>query len=452
MPYPYLVAFVIIAVLFLGLGILRPKYAFLALAFLLPLSHEGIQLAVLGDEPKSLPPLLITVAALSLFVALWLRDLRSLANVCFENGSILLLFLMSFMTAVAVNYSHNGLTHSVVLLDIFVGPMCLFLATCALLPSEPGLALPRVVIRVILSILLIAIVYGCFEYLTGLNPVMHRYLLTVEPPLTLDVPGERVSSFLGHYLMTASFFLFGMALAFAFLRSAWALLFGFFFYGGIVLTQSRAALVLGAVMYAYGAVRILARSPGRVGKRLATAASFLAAVPAVVLLMFWLPQTSLFTAIVDRFEAAPVYHRVQGLESLATGSWLGQGMGTGKKLADRLGSASGLENPWAYFVQEFGIMGTLFYLFSLIAVLLSRGRFDTTVQRLLDRDRMRDLKVFLLLQILMFSTFTGFGTRNNANYIVWFLAAVVTVHARRLSSADASKMRATERGRAVHAS
>ena len=250
-----LLLYFLVAGFFMGLGILKPKWAFLALAVLLPLSHEGIQLVIVGYEPEHLTPLLITVATGVLFIVLWFRNTRLLIDAIYDNCQVLLPFLMFLGTAAAVNFFHNGFTYSVVLLDSYIGPLCFFLISFALFTSNQGF--DRACCRVILPIIVVGVLYSCYEYLTGSNPIMHKYLMTVQPPLTLNTPGERASSIFGHFLFTSSIFLFGMTLSFASTRNTWALLYGIAFYAGIVLTQSRAALLLGAALYIYGSIHIL---------------------------------------------------------------------------------------------------------------------------------------------------------------------------------------------------
>lgn len=149
--------------------------------------------------------------------------------------------------------------------------------------------------------------------------------------------------------------------------------------------------------------------------------------PVLVLLMFSLPRASVYSSIVDRFQTAPINHRIEGLASMATSSWLGRGIGEGRDLAERLGNINGLENPWAYMVHDFGIIGTLLYSFAILSVFMSRNNTGGMRCRPLDFGSLLDLKMFLFFQLLMFSTFNSFGTRGGSeNYIVWFLAALVS--------------------------
>ena len=423
-----LVVYLLIATLFFVLGIGRPKLAFLALVFLLPLSHEAIQTAIFGYRPEKMTPLLLTVAAGSLFIATFFRDTRLLAGSMHQTFHVLFPYLMFLMTAIAVNFAHNGFTHSVDLLDNYIGPMFLFLLTVGFFTSSPSMV-PRCG-RIILLIMVVGVLFSFYEYFTGSNPVMQPYMETVDPLLSDAGPGGRACSFFGHYLVTASLFVFAMALAFALIGNWWALLLAVWFYLGIALTKSRAGLFVGAVLLVYGTTHLLARSGKRLNKKLAVAVALLVLIPALLLLADWLPKTTLFTAVVERFQTAPIQDRVEGLFSLQMGSWLGKGFGEGNRIAEQLGNVTGLENPWAYLVQDFGFVGTLFYASALISVLLTRNRCAVARSRPSEKGRVRVLKVFLFLQILMFSTFNGFGNRANANYIIWFLAALVVARSR----------------------
>jgi len=422
MTYPVL--YILIVGLSITLTLFKPRFGFLFLIFLLPLSHQGLMIGLVGYEYPHQLPLLLTVATFTSTIVLFFKDVDFLTRTIRSELPLLFPFCFFFGLAVITNYYYNGFTFSVALLDLFAGPICLFVISCAVLNRYPSIG--HTSSQIIIMITIIGFLYGCFEYLTGLNPILHEYLATIYPPIPLNIPGERVSSFFGHYLCTSLYYLFSMIICFRFVRNWYGFFLGLIFYCGVLMTQSRVGAVLGLIMFVYNYLFLISdRQMGISNKEFKLFRSAFVGIPVIFLLAVLFFDSQLFDRITERFLFASIEERVAGLRSFQLASIFGHGADASNQISKSLGSDSGLENPWAYLAYDYGILALIFYCVALGIVLLPVKLLPYKAYCTVEG---RHLKVFFFIIIIAASSFTSFGNRSNINYLIWFLASLVRVY------------------------
>jgi len=413
------------SIIFLGIVFLTffsPKKAYMFLVSFLPLSHYCIQMAIVGYDSPRLMPLLLTVGSISCLSILLLKDLGLILDTMAMYKWVLFPFGTFFLMAFTINFFHNGFTFTVQLLDNFLGPICLFIISCVMLRKYPLIINPSFNILILIAI--VGFFYGCFEYITGLNPIIHDYLKTITPPLLLNTPGERVNSFFGNFLFSGTFYLFAMMIVFAF-SSGWrAFNLGIMFYIGILMTQSRAAIILGACVLLYFWILAFLRDNDSFKnvKRGIVLTCFL------LLTVIFISRISFFQATTSRFHEAPIWHRINAIMSFKFAGLVGDGIGEARRISEWLGSISGMENPWAYLAQDFGLVATGFYLMSIFMILLIPRHITHLRNGPAGRLTRAGMKFFFVILLLMVSTYNGFGTRGNVNYLIWYFASLLITY------------------------
>jgi len=428
MSYTVLYTFIVGCSIILTLT--KPRYGFLFLIFLMPLSHQGVMMGLAGYEYPHLLPLFITVATFTTAVIVYFQDIHLLITTIRSNLRIILPFVSFFGIAGITNYSINGFSYSVVLLDLFVGPISFFVLSCAFLQRYPFLIRPS--LKIIIIIAIIGFFYGCFEYKTGSNPILQEYLNQVylkmgvsPPPSSLNTPGVRVSSFFGHWLFASIIYLSSMVLTFMFIRKWQGFFLGLLFYLGVLMTQSRVGILLGLVIFAYYILIVLPKSNLQDGKAFKMIRYAIVGIPLILMFVIPLLKSPLYESITNRFVSASVEERIMGLRAFEMATLVGHGADASNRISKRLGSESGLENPWAYLAYDYGIIALIFYCTALAFVFLPDRRLAYKAYMTFD---VKHLKVFFFIIIIAGSSFSSFGNRGNINYVIWFFASLVRTY------------------------
>jgi hypothetical protein len=305
----------------------------------------------------------------------------------------------------------------------YVGPFLLFLFLILYYFDDEAGYLR--VMRAFVCFILTAALYGIFEYVHGSNFFFKNLYADLYWFQSFEGDSYRISTFLGHPLVNASYFLVALLLVPALFKSRLRYLAMLIFIAGIMVTGSRASFVIGiaAVCLFY-----VLKKDTYIGQ-LSRFGAIMGLLIVVLVLLF---TTPLGQTIVDRFTTAEGSTLVRFIslgylaDSLMNPSLLGNGFGGSGDLSASVFHTTdyGFENPWLLIILDLGIVLALVYLVIVFYVHLRTIRYGN-----IRKDAISRLYFVSLLSCqLTFFMFNSFGTRSTLNYLFWFVAAGVFVH------------------------
>ena len=309
----------------------------------------------------------------------------------------MVLFLVSQITSkgwVSTSYFVNQL----------ITPLCLFwIARVAIVKN--GIKVIQLFRNLLLGL-------ATIEFLVVLSVstkiIRQPYLefLSLQSWYTQSFSARQLGTF-DHPLVLSVLFLIAIPLT-ASLKHVWLQIFIIIFsLGGILLTQSRTALILAIVPLAY----LILRSQTKIILKICLALGLIGA-------LYFVFGANPSLAVLERFsnDGGSTQSRINAynlaISQIQDFLLLGKGAGTSYGIAEQSGLSISFENPFLMFTVDFGFIGTLLYFGTQLILSISSKNAVSGVK---------------LAAFLAFASCQGFSSVTSSNFLVvlpWLLVAM----------------------------
>ena len=324
------------------------------------------------------------------------------------------LFTISIFTQTLPLGGFKGIPHC---LENYVFPFCFFLYLLTLNPEN----MSKILKYFVFFIVLIAL-YGLFEYLYGLNFLYNQFYSksTYAWYHRFLSRGYRITTFIGHPLKNALYFLFAVPVAVFIYRKPLNFISSAILILAVFVTGSRIAflLAISVILVCYLSIRFNIYEYYK---------SILITIAVLSITYLILYHSVLGTTLLRRFyeghDSALI--RIYSLENtprlIMNNFLLGKGMGLSFRLSASFLRAEkmGFENPWIMLIADVGFITAVSYL---VIILLTAV---TKLTCLAYKGINRGIYLSFLSVLLMMSSFNSFGSRNTLNFLLWFNIALL---------------------------
>ena len=310
-------------------------------------------------------------------------------------------------------------------LENYIGPLIFFLFLYTHFHNnEQG---SERFLKFFVTVILLAGSYSVIEYLLQNNIVFGRLYENFYWYRSFEGDAYRVSSILGHPLVNANYYLVAALLVPIVNNRLYRYLLLIIFIAGIIVTGSRAAIVIYLVMVIVSYLLNKASFLKRIGQIF----TIFFVLIAVYVLVFLTPIGS---TIVERFQSAEGSTLVRFLsigflyESLISPNLIGNGFGGSAEVAYSIFKTYdyGFENPWLILILDCGIVIAAIYLIVILLISLSVVKNGAIRNDLISRTYF----VSIIGCQIFFFTYNSFGTRSLMNYLFWIVVAGSFIHER----------------------
>lgn len=361
-----------------------------------------------------------TVVFLGAFFYLVFNSNRLIKKMSENKILIIITALMGifFVLTASQTFLFRGVRGMPQCLENYLFPLTFFLYL-VLLDKETAVKM----LKAYTSVLILIVIYGLFEYAAKFNFLYDGLYKNsfLDWYGIISNEGYRVTTTVGHPLKNATYFLAGLALSLRLFKKPYNIIFPALFFLGILTTGSRIGLILAAFCYCLNYIEFNF-NPKKIVKTLviffSLSAFFIGAMK------FSPFSETLKYRIEGSHESALIrIYSIQNLLNVAKDNFFtGKGMGACMdESAQLFNRGIGFENPWIMLIADAGLAGAAIYFSVLMLIIFSNLVY------LQYSDIRKGIYVCLASFLLMTASYNSFGTKDMANFLLWFIIALLYI-------------------------